>query len=137
MTSQSSPGYFKLSCDHLTIRRSCVWVVRGDPAQADLEPAVGDDVRNVREILLRFEYDEQMQTVRHTTGGELQMNVNVASCIRRCVAPTSTIEPSGNALIITKQASRSTNTDPLMAAFNAIALMATNPWSAQPSVTLI
>jgi CspA family cold shock protein len=34
----------------------------------------------------------------------------------------------------TKQASGSAKIDPLMAAFNAIALMATKPWSVQQSI---
>jgi phage terminase large subunit-like protein len=44
------------------------------------------------------------------------------------------VEPKGNAILVTKQASGSAKIDPLMAAFNAIALMVTNPQSSQPSV---
>lgn len=39
----------------------------------------------------------------------------------------SRVEPRGNAIAITKQASETAKIDPLMATFNAVALMAMNP----------
>jgi phage terminase large subunit-like protein len=47
------------------------------------------------------------------------------------------VEPKGNAIIITKQASGTAKIDSFMAAFNAIALMSTNPWSTRPSIFVI
>ena len=46
------------------------------------------------------------------------------------------VEPKGNAILVTKQASGSAKIDPLMAAFNAIAVMVTKPHSSQPSIFL-
>jgi phage terminase large subunit-like protein len=53
------------------------------------------------------------------------------------VVSNARVEPKGNAIIITKQASGTAKIDPLMAAFNAIALMVTKPHSSQPSITWI
>jgi phage terminase large subunit-like protein len=47
------------------------------------------------------------------------------------------VEPKGNAIIITKQASGTAKIDPLMAAFNAVAWMSANPASSQPSIFVI
>ena len=47
------------------------------------------------------------------------------------------VEPKGNAITITKQASGTAKIDPLIAAFNAIAWMTANPASSQPSIYVI
>jgi phage terminase large subunit-like protein len=47
------------------------------------------------------------------------------------------VEPKGNAIVITKQASGTAKIDPLMAAFNAVAWRSANPASSQPSIFVI
>jgi phage terminase large subunit-like protein len=50
------------------------------------------------------------------------------------VGANARVESKGNAIVITKQASGTAKIDPPMAAFNAIAWIASNPASAQPSI---
>jgi phage terminase large subunit-like protein len=47
------------------------------------------------------------------------------------------MRPKGNPIMITKRASGSAKIDPRMAAFNAVALMSTNPWSSRLSTFVI
>jgi phage terminase large subunit-like protein len=52
-------------------------------------------------------------------------------------ASNARVEPKGNAIVVTKQASGAARIDPLIAAFNAIAWMSSNPASSQPSIFVI
>jgi len=52
-------------------------------------------------------------------------------------ARSARVEPKGNAIVITKQASGTAKIDPLMAAFNAVAWVSANPASSQPSIFVI
>jgi phage terminase large subunit-like protein len=49
----------------------------------------------------------------------------------------ASVEPKGNAIVITKQASGTSKIDPLMAAFNAVAWLSANPATSQPSIFVI
>jgi phage terminase large subunit-like protein len=56
-----------------------------------------------------------------------------SSLMSWCVG-NARVEPRGNAILITKQASGTGKIDPLMAAFNAVALMAMNPEARRVSI---
>jgi phage terminase large subunit-like protein len=45
------------------------------------------------------------------------------------------VEPKGNAIVITKQASGTAKIDPLMALLNAVSLMALNPAAGPGDIT--
>lgn len=66
-TPQASTGFLKLSCEHLSIRRHCVWVAVGDPLPSEPAQAVGYAASNVREVLLQFNYGGQERKLCHPT----------------------------------------------------------------------
>ena len=65
-TPQSGVGFFRLTCESMSIRRHCVWVVEGSP-QSDRKAmqAPGEEPRSVRDVLLAFSYAGQRHTLRH------------------------------------------------------------------------
>jgi hypothetical protein len=64
---QVGVGFFKLTCEVLSIRRHCVWVVEGSP-QSDRQAmqVAGGDPRGVRDVELSFSYAGQRQVLRHS-----------------------------------------------------------------------
>lgn len=64
-TAETSPGYFKLTCDSLAVRRHCVWVAQGDGTPASDLAAVDRRAADVRDVEVHFDYGGQARTVRH------------------------------------------------------------------------
>jgi hypothetical protein len=65
-TAQVRPGFHKLSCEVLSLRRHCVWVDVGQPMPAEFVPGTtGMDARAVRDVVLSFTYDGTERTLRH------------------------------------------------------------------------
>jgi phage terminase large subunit-like protein len=67
-------------------------------------------------------------TERKLAGGELLV---AASALMPWCAGNARVEPKGNAILVTKQASGTAKIDPLMALYDCVSLMALNPVSAQ------
>ena len=72
-------------------------------------------------------------TERKLAGGEM---VHGGSRLMAWCAGNARVEPKGNAITITKQASGSSKIDPLMALFDAVWLMSLNPVSAKKAYQL-
>lgn len=70
-------------------------------------------------------------TERAVAGGEL---IHGAQPLMAWCVGNAKVEPKGNAITITKQASGSAKIDPLMATFNAVSLMGLNPTAKGASV---
>jgi hypothetical protein len=62
-TSQTTTGFYKLSCDHMFARTHCVDVVRGGATLP--EPDLGRDARSVRDVQVQLAYDGQELVLRH------------------------------------------------------------------------
>jgi phage terminase large subunit-like protein len=76
-------------------------------------------------------------TERKVAGGEIEHagRPMMAWCVGN-----AKVEPKGNAILITKQASGSAKIDPLMAAFNAVSLISLNPEaqaSSEPGIMIL
>jgi hypothetical protein len=68
-TPQTSAGFYKLTCEHLSVRRHCVWLIEGDAASSPRIAVADDNARRVRDVVLRFTYDDRACTLRHAGGG--------------------------------------------------------------------
>jgi len=62
-TPRTGTGFYKLSCDQMSIRTHCVDVVHGGPTET--ESNSGNDARSVRNVVVSFTYDGQAQTLSH------------------------------------------------------------------------
>lgn len=73
-------------------------------------------------------------TERKLSGAELE---HCSSPMMAWCVGNAKVEPRGNAIIITKQASGTAKIDPLMAAFNAVSLMGLNPQASSQEPQLL
>jgi phage terminase large subunit-like protein len=73
-------------------------------------------------------------TERAVAGGDL---IHGAQPLMAWAVGNAKVEPMGNAVSITKQASGSAKIDPLMATFNAVSLMALNPAAQKKKLVLM
>lgn len=73
-------------------------------------------------------------TERAVAGGDL---IHGAQPLMAWAVANAKVEPKGNAITITKQASGSAKIDPLMATFNAVSLMALNPAAQKKKLVLM
>lgn len=97
----------------------------GDIVDELTSEAVGFEIERIVGISQGYRLNGAIKTTeRKLAGGELEHDGSemMAWCVGNAKA-----EARGNAVLITKQAAGSAKIDPLMAAFNAVTLMATNP----------
>jgi phage terminase large subunit-like protein len=114
------------------------------------EKGIGVDAAGIGDIVDELTSDERGITMEHivSISQGFRLNGAIKTCERKvagcelvhggsammawCVS-NARVEDKGNAILITKQASGKAKIDPLMAALNAVSLMALNPASAGKS----
>lgn len=90
---------------------------------------VGFEIERIVAVSQGYRLNGAIKTTeRKVAGGELEHDGSamMAWCVSNAKA-----EARGNAILVTKQAAGSAKIDPLMATFNAVTLMATNPAAEQ------
>ncbi len=91
--------------------------------------AVGFEIERIVAVSQGYRLNGAIKTTeRKVAGGELEHDGSamMAWCVGNAKA-----EARGNAILVTKQAAGTAKIDPLMATFNAVTLMATNPAAEQ------
>jgi hypothetical protein len=69
-TPQAAPGFLKLTCESLSIRRHCVWVAVGEPTPRGHTMPAGHAAQDVRDVVLNFVYDGKERMLRHSAGAK-------------------------------------------------------------------
>lgn len=97
----------------------------GDIVDELLSPARGIKQEQIVSISQGWKLTAAIKTTeRKVAGGEL---AHCAQDLMAWCVGNAKVEPRGNAILITKQASGTAKIDPLMAVFDAVSLMALNP----------
>jgi len=106
-----------------------------DIVDALTDPACGFNVEQIVAVSQGWRLNGAIKTTeRAVAGGEL---VHGAQPLMAWAVGNARVEPKGNAVAITKQASGTAKIDPLMATFNAVSLMALNPAAQRKKLVLM
>ena len=106
-----------------------------DIVDALTDPACGFNVEQIVAVSQGWRLNGAIKTTeRAVAGGEL---VHGAQPLMAWAVGNARVEPKGNAVAITKQASGTAKIDPLMATFNAVSLMAMNPAAQRKKLVLM
>lgn len=107
----------------------------GDIVDALTDPIRGITMDQIVGISQGWRLNGAIKTTeRKLAGGEL---LHGGTRFMNWVIGNAKVEPKGNAISITKQASGSAKIDPLMSTFNAVSLMAMNPAGARKLVLAV
>jgi phage terminase large subunit-like protein len=99
------------------------------------QPGSGITLEQVVAVSQGWKLNGAIKTAeRAIAGGDL---VHGAQPLMAWAVANAKVEPKGNAITITKQASGSAKIDPLMATFNAVSLMALNPAAQKKKLVLM
>jgi phage terminase large subunit-like protein len=137
LTLVDSPGQDVAACADIVVRISALGLLPeklaigvdpfgiGDIYDELLSQARGLAKAQIEGISQGWKLSAAIKTTeRKVAGGEL---VHCGQDLMAWCVGNAKVEPRGNAVLITKQASGTAKIDPLMALFNAVSLMALNP----------
>jgi phage terminase large subunit-like protein len=109
----------------------------GDIVDMLTDPARGISMDQIVGISQGWRLNGAIKTTERKLAGKDKELAHGGTRFMNWVVGNAKVEPKGNAISITKQASGSAKIDPLMSTFNAVSLMAMNPVGARKLVLAV